>query len=96
MLFFRNESQIPIKIQEKLSLSKKLVTQEIRAAKREANYAKLAENPISMSIYRTLKSHLRGNQLIPISPDVKKLNSFFTSIEPICLLIYLIHRKPKP
>ena len=48
-----------------------LVTQRIRDAKHEATFVKPGKNPTSKSIYRTLKGHMRANQPLSISPDVK-------------------------
>ena len=56
------------------------VTAMIEKAKRECNLQKLGNNPNAKTLYRNLKSHKRKDQNAELTPDLKTLNEFFTTI----------------
>ena len=52
----------------------------IKKDKRECNIQKLRNNPNAKTLYRNLKSHKRKDQIAEVTPDLKTLNEFFTTI----------------
>ena len=58
------------------------VTSMIRNAEREAIFEKLATNPCTWTIHRTLKNQTRNSQPCEMKVDINKSNEFFTSTGP--------------
>ena len=67
-----------------------MISQEIQADKREANYAKHEGDPTPKNVHRRLKGVMRANHFLPSSPDVEKRTIFSHPLDPICLLLDLI------
>ena len=65
---------------EKYKNQRNEVTAMIKKAKRECNLQKLGNNPYAKTLYRNLKSHKRKDQIAEVTPDLKTVNEFFTTI----------------
>ena len=74
MFFSTNGYRIPVILTRKHKKERNLVTSVIRNAKTEANSNKLGKNPSTTTVYRTLKSQTRSNQLRDLQ---KKLHLLF-------------------
>ena len=65
---------------EKYKNQRNKVTAMLKTAKRECKLQKLGNNPNAKTLYRSLKSHKRKDQIAEVTPDLKTLNEFFTTI----------------